>query len=467
LNWSDYGAPSDRKFETIAKKLLHYSGFDGQYINGVWRAGRSGRRLVDTDPYTGEPVASMGLADKSDVDEAFNPAAEAQPAWAALLPAQRAAVMLRCVDLMESSREEIIDWLISESGSTHVKAGVEWQMLHAITLEAASFPERVSGRILPIDEPGKESRAYRQPVGVIAVISPWNFPIYLSQRSIGPAIALGNTVVVKPAQDTPITGGLLIAKLFEEAGLPPGVLNVVVGASSDIGDAFASHPTPALISFTGSTAVGRHMMDLAATSPMLKRVALELGRLAKLHTEKLQHYIAAPVFGRPDAAAAGKLFIVTAGPTGHIERCRSLLAAMSQKVFVASEDPPAANLIKLSGNFLITTVIESLAEVFALARKCGVDSQKVLEVLTESMFSAPVYKAYGGIIASEKFEPVGFRLPLGLKDNRLILAAAEEAAVPMPMASLVHDRFVSAVAQGLENSDWSAMARAAYKDAGL
>ena len=265
------------KIETITKKILRYSGFDGQYINGSWRAGRSGRTLIDTDPYTGKPVESLVLADKSDLNEAYEAAAQAQPAWAGLLPAQRAAVMLRSANLIETRREEIIDWLIDESGSTHVKAEVEWQMLHAITLEAASFPHRVSGRILPIDEPGKESRVYRQPIGVIGVISPWNFPIYLSQRSIAPAIALGNAVVVKPAQDTPITGGLLLAKIFEEAGLPPGVLNVVVGASSEIGDAFTSHPIPGLISFTGSTAVGRHVMDLAATSPMLKRVALELG----------------------------------------------------------------------------------------------------------------------------------------------------------------------------------------------
>jgi 3-hydroxyisobutyrate dehydrogenase-like beta-hydroxyacid dehydrogenase len=190
-------------------------------------------------------------------------------------------------------------------------------------------------------------------------------------------------------------------------------------------------------------------------------------RLAKAHAEKHQHYVAAPVFGRPDAAAAAKLFIVAAGPTEQIERCRSLFAAMGQKLFVISEDAPAATLIKLSGNFLITTVIESLAEAFALMRKSGVDPQKVLEVLTESLFSAPVYKNYGAMIAADKFEPVGFKMPLGFKDNRLVLAAAEEVSVPMPMASLVHDRFVAAMAQGLENADWSAIARIAYKNAGL
>jgi len=190
-------------------------------------------------------------------------------------------------------------------------------------------------------------------------------------------------------------------------------------------------------------------------------------RLAKSHAEKRQIYIAAPVFGRPDAAAAGKLFIVSAGPSESIEKCRSLFAAMGQRTFIVSEDAPAANVIKLSGNFLTTTVIESLAECFSLMRKSGVDPHKFLEVLTESMFSAPIYKTYGGILASEKFEPVGFKLPLGFKDNRLLLAAAEEASVPMPMASLMHDRFVAALAQGLENADWSAVARVVYQNAGL
>jgi len=200
----------------------------------------------------------------------------------------------------------------------------------------------------------------------------------------------------------------------------------------------------------------------------MSTISVDLSRrLAKSHAERQQHYVAAPVFGRPDAAAAGKLFIVSAGPAAQIERCRNLFEAMSQKIFMTSEDAPAANLIKLSGNFLITTMIESLAEAFALVRKSGVDPQKFLEVLTQSLFSAPVYKTYGGMIAADKFEPVGFKLPLGFKDNRLVLAAAEEAAVPMPMASLVHDRFVAALALGLANADWSAVARVAYNDAGL
>jgi 3-hydroxyisobutyrate dehydrogenase-like beta-hydroxyacid dehydrogenase len=190
-------------------------------------------------------------------------------------------------------------------------------------------------------------------------------------------------------------------------------------------------------------------------------------RLAEAHQQKNQHYIAAPVFGRPEAAAAAKLVIVAGGPSDQIERCRSLFVAMSQKIFVICEQPSSANVVKLTGNFLITTVIESLGEAFALTRKSNIDPHKFLEILTDTLFNAPIYRTYGGMIADQRFEPPGFRLPLGFKDNRLIIAAAEEAAVPMPMANVVHDHFVEALAQGMGNSDWAAIARIPQQNAGL
>lgn len=190
-------------------------------------------------------------------------------------------------------------------------------------------------------------------------------------------------------------------------------------------------------------------------------------RLVAAHREKGQHYLAAPVFGRPEAAAAAKLFIAVAGSADQIARCQSLFDAMGQKTFVVGDEAPAANLVKVTGNFLITTVIESLGEAFALIRKSGVDPNKFLEVMTGSLFAAPVYRTYGGMIAADNFEPVGFRMPLGLKDNRLVLAAAEEASVPMPMASLIRDRMLAAMAQGMGEADWAAIARISFREAGL
>ncbi|MGO1192896.1 MAG: aldehyde dehydrogenase family protein [Nesterenkonia sp.] len=184
--------------------------------------------------------------------------------------------------MLEERREEIVDWLVRESGSTTLKANIEVSLAHGITQESASFPTRVHGTIHPSNTENREMRVYRKPVGVVGVISPWNFPLHLSQRSVAPALALGNAVVIKPASDTPVTGGLLLARVFEEAGLPEGVLSVVVGAGSEIGDEFVSHPVPRLISFTGSTPVGQNVGRVAVSGEHLKKVSLELGGNAPL-----------------------------------------------------------------------------------------------------------------------------------------------------------------------------------------
>ena len=190
-------------------------------------------------------------------------------------------------------------------------------------------------------------------------------------------------------------------------------------------------------------------------------------RLVAAHRKRKQHFIAAPVFGRPDAAAAAKLFITAAGHADQIARCQCLFDAMGQKTFIVGDEAPAANLVKVTANFLITTVIESLGEAFALIRKSGVDPEKFLEVLTGSLFAAPIFRTYGGMIAADNFEPVGFSMVLGMKDNRLVLSAAEDAAVPMPMASLIRDRMLTATAQGMGAADWAAIARISFQEAGL
>ena len=278
-----------------------YQNLDLQPIAGAWRAGSSGRHMEVVDPYTGQSLLRLALADRADLDAAYAKAAEAQVAWAATAPAERARVMLEAVRILDARREEIIDWLVRESGSTLLKAQIEWGAARAITLEAASLPNRVHGRIVASNVPGKESRVYRVPLGVVGVISPWNFPLHLTQRSLAPALALGNAVVVKPASDTPVSGGLLLARVFEEAGLPAGVLSVVVGAGSEIGDAFVEHPVPAFISFTGSTQVGRNIGRIASGGAHLKHVALELGGnspFVVLEDADLEQAVNAAVFGK-------------------------------------------------------------------------------------------------------------------------------------------------------------------------
>ncbi|MBV9288721.1 MAG: NAD(P)-dependent oxidoreductase [Hyphomicrobiales bacterium] len=190
-------------------------------------------------------------------------------------------------------------------------------------------------------------------------------------------------------------------------------------------------------------------------------------RLAEAHARAGQAFVAAPVFGRPEAAAAAKLFIIAAGNEGAIRRVQPLFDAMGQKTFVVGEQPSQANVVKLSGNFLIGAAIEAMGEAFALTRKSGIDPHRYLEILTSTLFSAPLYKTYGGLIADEKYEPAGFKMKLGLKDLRLALAAAEALAAPMPTASLVHDHFLAGVAQGKGDIDWSGLAGLLARNAGL
>lgn len=189
-------------------------------------------------------------------------------------------------------------------------------------------------------------------------------------------------------------------------------------------------------------------------------------RLAEHHAERGQRYVAAPVFGRPEAAAAAKLFIVAAGSPEAVKTAMPVFDAIGQRTFTVSEDAPAANIIKLSGNFLIASVIESLGEAMALVGKAGIDKHQYLELLTSTLFGAPIYKTYGTLIADEKFSPPGFAAPLGLKDVRLTLAAGDDLRVPLPLASLLRDRYLTLLANGGDNLDWSAIGGLPAKDAG-
>jgi 3-hydroxyisobutyrate dehydrogenase-like beta-hydroxyacid dehydrogenase len=188
--------------------------------------------------------------------------------------------------------------------------------------------------------------------------------------------------------------------------------------------------------------------------------------LAQAHARAGQRFVAAPVFGRPEAAAAAKLFIVAAGDPAAVETCQPLFGAMGQKTLSIGTEPSAANLVKLSGNFLLAAAIEALGEAVALVGKAGVDRQAFVDLLTSTIFPAPTYKTYGELIAADKFEPARFAAPLGFKDIRLTLAAAESLRVPMPVGSLLRDRFLRLLAQqGGDDLDWAAIGGLATQDA--
>lgn len=189
-------------------------------------------------------------------------------------------------------------------------------------------------------------------------------------------------------------------------------------------------------------------------------------RLTAAHADAAQAFVSAPVFGRPEAAAAAKLFVVAAGPADQITSLQPVFEALGQRTFAVSDEPKIANLVKLSGNFLIASMIESLGEAMALVGKAGVNRQAFLELLTSTLFDAPAYRIYGGLLADEKFEPAGFAAHLGLKDARLMLAAGEQLEVPLPIASLIRDRFLTLLAGGGRDLDWAALGAVATWEAG-
>jgi 3-hydroxyisobutyrate dehydrogenase-like beta-hydroxyacid dehydrogenase len=199
----------------------------------------------------------------------------------------------------------------------------------------------------------------------------------------------------------------------------------------------------------------------------MSTISVELAkRLTEAHAQAVQQFVAAPVFGRPDAAAAAKLYIVAAGNAAAVKVCQPLFDVLGQKTFPIGTTPASANLVKLTGNFLMAAAIEALGEAIALIGKADINRQAFVDLLTSSIFSSAPYRIYGGLIAQGRFEPALFAAPLGFKDIKLALAAAESLRVPMPLGSLLHDRFVRLLAEGGERLDWAAIGGLAGRDAG-
>ena len=252
--------------------LLDASLWEGKiYLNG-WRDGGAGT-AASVEPATGDTLGTYGVASVEDVHEAAAVAAAAQKEWAARKPEERAAVLRRAGALWEEHAEEIQSWIVRESGGIGLKAGLETHIAANECFEAAALPSLPAGDVLTSNE-DRWSFARRRPVGVVSVIAPFNFPLILSIRAVAPALALGNAVLLKPDPRTAVCGGVSLMRIFEEAGLPAGLLSLLPGGA-DIGAAVVEAPEVRVISFTGSTAAGRKIGESAARN--LKRAHLELG----------------------------------------------------------------------------------------------------------------------------------------------------------------------------------------------
>ncbi len=283
--------------------------------------------------------------------------------------------------------------------------------------------------------------AMGEPMAANLVAAGYKLRVYNRTASKADAlVSMGATRVERPGDAAP-AGGVAITMLSDDAALE-GVTLGAGGLAERLG------------------AGGIHI-SMSTVAPATAR------RLAKHHAACGNVYIAAPVFGRPDAAKAKRLWVLASGPAAQKTAIRPLLEAMGQAIFDFGEEPGAANVAKLAGNFLIAANLEAMSEAFAMAEKQGVERAAVADMLSKTLFACPIYQGYGKAIAEKRFTPVGFRMPLGLKDLELALRTAAEVTMALPMASLVRDRFLASLAKGRAEMDWSAIALSVLDDAGL
>lgn len=280
-----------------------------------------------------------------------------------------------------------------------------------------------------------------EPMAANLIAAGYKLRVYNRTASKADALVASGAARVERAGDAATAGGIAITMVADDAVLE----SVTMGAGG-------------LAERLGR---GGIHISMSTVAPATSR------RLAKHHAGLGGAYIAAPVFGRPDAAKAKRLWIVTSGPAAHKDAIRPVLEAMGQSIFDFGEDPGAANVAKLCGNFLIAANLEAMSEAFGMAEKQGVDRSAVAEMLAKTLFACPIYLGYGRAVAAKRFTPVGFRMPLGLKDVELALRTAEEVTMAMPTASLVRDRMLASLAKGREDMDWSAIALSVLDDAGL
>ncbi|MBI4445013.1 MAG: aldehyde dehydrogenase family protein [Acidobacteria bacterium] len=288
------------------------------YIDGKWTQSCTGGTFENFNPYDGEVIATIASGSREDAVRAIEAATGAFPKWSQSTPGERRRLFLKAADVLEKRQQEIVQILIEESGATFGWSMFQLGFTPGLLREAAAQTYTAAGEILPADLPGAFFMTLRKPVGVVVGIAPWNAPLILSMRAVALPIAYGNTVVLKASEDAPLSAGLLVAEIFEEAGFPPGVINVLTHAreqAEEVGEALISHPRVRRINFTGSTEVGRIIAEKAARH--LKRVVLELGGknpLVILKDADLDYAVDAACFGSflhqgQICMSAGKLIV--------------------------------------------------------------------------------------------------------------------------------------------------------------
>lgn len=393
-----------------------------QYIDGEWKPGSGSWDIIDFNPYDGEKLASITVATAAEVDQAYRAAERAQEQWAGTNPYARRQVFEKALRIIEDREQEIAETIVAELGGTRLKAAFELHLAKEFLREAIQLALRPEGRILPSPVDGKENRVYRVPVGVVGVISPFNFPFLLSIKSVAPALALGNAVVLKPHQNTPVCGGSLVAKVFEDAGLPPGLLNVVITDIAEIGDALLEHPVPKAISFTGSDKVGRHVATVCAAN--FKHAILELGgnsALIVLDDADVDYAVDAAVFSRfvhqgQVCMAANRILVDRSVEAEFTEK----FVAKVRTLNVGDPADPATHigpLINSSQAEAVTSLVEQTVRSGATALVHGATEGNLVapSVLTGIPAGSPV-------LTQEIFGPVALLIPFDGEDEAVRIA---------------------------------------------
>jgi benzaldehyde dehydrogenase (NAD) len=400
--------------------LLDPAAWSGQVYSDGWREAIGGTRDV-MEPATGTSLGTVGMANQADVEQAAALAAKAQPEWAATPFQERAAILRRAGELVEQYVDEIHWWIIREAGSIPSKAALETHVAAQECFEASALPSRPMGQVLQSEQP-RFSMARRIPAGVVGVIAPFNVPLILGIRSVAPALALGNAVMFKPDPRTAVCGGVVIARIFEEAGLPSGVLHMLPGGA-DAGEAIVADPHVRVISFTGSTAAGRKVGELAARH--LKRAHLELGgnsALVVLDDADLDLAVSAGAFG--SFLHQGQVCMTTGRHLVHESIADAYIEALSAKADALPVGDPALQQVALGPiidaaqrdkiHSLVTSSVAAGARVTA-----GGSYDELFyrpTVLTDVSSSTPAY-------AQEVFGPVAPVMRFSSLDEAARLAA--------------------------------------------
>jgi len=416
--------------------LLDSATWTGQVFSGGWRESLGGARSV-IEPATGESLGSVGVAGAADIEQAAALAAKAAPEWAATPFQERAAILRRAGELIERNRDEIHWWIIREAGSIPPKAELETHVAAQECFEASALPSHPLGKILPSEQP-RLSVARRVPAGVVGVIAPFNVPLILGIRSVAPALALGNAVVFKPDPRTAVCGGVVIARIFEEAGLPAGVLHMVPG-SADAGEAIVSDPRIPVISFTGSTAAGRKVGELAGR--YLKRAHLELGgNSALIILDDADVALAASAGAFGSFLHQGQICMTTGRHLVHDKVADAYIEAMSEKADHLPVGDPARDQVALGPvidaaqrdkiHGLVTSSVESGARLAA-----GGTYEDLFYRPTVLVDVEPNTPAY----AQEVFGPVAPIIRFASLEEAAQLAAATDYGLSLGI--ITHDPF--------------------------